>query len=203
MGREIHSYIDYHYEINGHKIVDFLAKINIPRNKLLFSALVEGDECFDPVVEPRGVPKNLSNEIRKDYLIRVLDKNSNEIPRYNECSYKEAKNYEWFDDKFIINPQYHTASWLNVEELRRAQLLYSIYSCEQTDIILIEADEDLPYGYILSERYGYMGRPGSVVGEKIPDDLKKHDILQGVINLMEIVNKGDVNKTKFIFWFDN
>ena len=40
--------------------------------------------------------------------------------------------------------------------------------------------------------------------EKIdPDNFGKHSVLEGIIEMMKILNDGDTSRTRFVFWFDN
>ena len=104
----------------------------------------------------------------------------------------------------VNHPDWHSASWLDVEELKKAQIIYSSCSKEYPDFKMLPLGHEIPEVYKISEKYSWLNTKEMFVVEEInPGLIGKHIVLESIISMMESLNDGDINRTKFIFWFDN
>lgn len=98
MGCDIHAYIEKTYE-NGY--IDLVSQVYLGRDYDLFG-LLAGVRSFEtPLVKPRGLPKETS------YILQ-----------YEYCDYDREK------DQLIPNEDFHTHSWLTVDELKKTYKRY-------------------------------------------------------------------------------
>lgn len=217
MGCDIHTYLDYD-EFKKHDgsgwYASNVAKFYINRNYILFAVLA-GVRNYDnvvPVSKPKGMPDNLSYFVEDDYTLSILNKNDGDVNEDGCCSYEEGKHFIelaggcWRgDERRVAHPDWHSASWFNVDELREVQRIYSSMSMAP-DIKHIGIHLPIPKGYKLSkyEGFSFGGDEHYKWVEKIdPGKFGKHRVLEGIINMMDLLNDGDINRTRFIFWFDN
>jgi len=126
MGCDIHAYIETKAVFDDRDFWDCPMEVHLHRNYTLFSAMagVKGD--LEPVVPPRGWPKNTSDTVRYKSALFITDN-----PGSSEgcCSVEEAQHYGsevmGTDDsgapRLIRHPDWHTPSWLTAEELELVQ----------------------------------------------------------------------------------
>jgi len=112
----------------------------LPRDYSLFAALagVRAWGGFRPLIAPRGLPANVSPEVSGGYFVPVLSDKKAAIWRFGEYYTPEQAaaavqqgTSHWLpagtttpllpsDGGYISHPDRHTASWLSVDEVRRA-----------------------------------------------------------------------------------
>jgi len=134
MGCDIHCYLEYRDPNPEWKPQDGViqwtgwSRIYPGRNYEVFGHLAGVRSSTEPVVEPRGVPEDMSWETAGDYYLRINDE------------YKDMEGYttrekaeEWvkYGHKIIYkedgtpekveHPDWHTHSWITTDEL--AQVL--------------------------------------------------------------------------------
>jgi hypothetical protein len=126
MGCDIHAYIEY---VNGTNHVGekdywgFGKRTRIWRDYWLFALMAGVRNYWDvkPVAEPRGVPKDTSYDVREDYLLYVSENCPDE---QGNCSKEDAKRWleyncsQQWDENRITGPDWHTPSWLTLDELK-------------------------------------------------------------------------------------
>lgn len=120
MGCDIHCAIEIVYDrSHATGFVESFAIIEPSRNYEMFGVLagVRGGEALYP---PRGIPSNLSYLAKIQYAMFVSNEQDREcstISKDRADKYVEQKYSVRMGDNWISNPDYHTPSWLNTEEL--------------------------------------------------------------------------------------
>lgn len=120
MGCDIHGYIEYEdwkdEEGKVHRGCFGGGRINRDYRMFALLAGVRGDGC---IYKPRGIPKELSYKVFEEFHIYI----SNEYPEGEgntspELAAKWVKSgySEYVSEKYVTNPDWHTPSWLSVEE---------------------------------------------------------------------------------------
>lgn len=125
MGTDIHAFVEYCYD--GSDWRNFGSKFHLDRSYDLFEkfAGVRGI-VTKAITPPRGVPSDIAFTTKMNYTLFVTTKKeSNE-----DGMTTRAKAEEWVsrgcsvyfnDDKnFVTNPDWHTPSWLSLEEYDKA-----------------------------------------------------------------------------------
>lgn len=131
MGCDIHAYIEYQPFENQTDYWWSVGHIHIRRDYLLFGVLAGVRWPISPVVEPRGVPDHLGFDASDDYWEHI-----NETEReWREGYVNPSKAAAWLnrgdsvmhprDARRISNPDWHTPTWLTVDELAAAQERYA------------------------------------------------------------------------------
>lgn len=120
MGCDIHAYLEVVSSLRegqDQPYVDGFAKVRLDRNYGLFTAMagVRGSDDH-AVVQPRGVPKNLSYMALQEYTLQV----SHDDPE--GCTPEQVERWGtgyWDENKRLaIGPDWHSASWLGTKELK-------------------------------------------------------------------------------------
>jgi len=216
MGCDIHPYLDWDeaQKDDGTWYVNNIAKLHISRNYLLFAILADvrnyGKDPIKPVSEPKGLPDRVSYIVQSDYTLFVLPEGEEDCGEEGCCSYEDGQRwgerYGWWDKEHgIVNhPDWHSASWFNVEELKKVQEIYASTPKEYPDLKFIKPGQPIPKGFKVSETYAWSNTPETTVVEEIePGLMGKHEVLESIIKMMESLNDGDVNRSRMVFWFDN
>lgn len=108
--------------------------VNLGRNYRLFALMagVRNDPLnpVTPVADPKGVPATVAFRTQRAYSVRVEDQADDE----GEAVTKETAQ-QWVDNGYSVwmnddhtlvsGPDWHTASWLTIEELEKVQELYA------------------------------------------------------------------------------
>ena len=149
MGCDIHACIEYspkkgRASADGSKYWFSFATINhIRRDYLLFGVLAGVRSDFEPVVPRRGVPEDANWGLLEEYTLRVVEDAKD---KNHECTKEEAGRWgnKWFDADHsrVINPDWHSASWVDAEELERALLAYTEYG-DTSGSPTVEAPRDM------------------------------------------------------------
>lgn len=139
MGCEIHAYVDYNK--NGQDFVTSFGEFNIERDPLLFAILTGVEEFphdkIEPIVSQKGLPEKLSSTTASGATLYIID-NGEEYNGDEEkcCSRSDATEWEesipmgcdYYLDKEkkrICHPDWHSHSWLTIDELSRSLKRYS------------------------------------------------------------------------------
>ena len=206
IGCDIHSYV----EIEEHKnYVSNLAKITLSRDYLLFGLLagvrVLPEEFGAKLLfEPRGLPEVNSDVVNVDNNLYVIEDNDKDTEK-NSCNrsmaelwVKQGKSKWVFETKHIItHPDWHTHSYLYVDELKEIQKQYS--TIKEKECKFIGENEEVPLGYEIIETIDKT----KMIEAKIATPLGPHLELAAIISMMETINKGNPKRSRFTFWFDN
>jgi len=154
MGCDIHAYVDFKSfkKDNCDWYIKNLAQIRLGRDYLLFSYLadVRNYNNITPISPPKDIPKNNSYIVEHDYTLFVLD-DAETINESGYCSKKQAEEYvkygsKWYDENRVTHPDWHSVSWLTVEELKKVQQEYS-KNMALPDVNIIKPNEKIPDGY--------------------------------------------------------
>lgn len=127
MGCDIHAYVEYKTTIkkinNCHHWSTFGGRINPGRNYNLFG-LLAGVRTGGILFEVRGLPKDVAFEAEDDNRIFITAR-----PAESQCTLRQAQEWEARGHKIIVDeyenptwvehPDWHTHSWLTVDEFRQ------------------------------------------------------------------------------------
>lgn len=220
MGCDIHAYIDFDDYVtrDGKIIVSYFANnINFGRNYTLFS-LMAGvrydkriDRDYQPLFEPRGIFERLSWQTEGDYILHINDE------AYNKgwegyCTRQDAADWiargysvKMGDDK-ISGPDWHSASWLYADELKRVKDAYERIKFYQASWFQYDPPEKqaIPENATakkLPRRYGSGFEWYVTVGEV--KTIKTPTVFDAIVAAMEALNGDNPQKSRLIFWFDN
>mgnify|MGYP003329779786 CR=1 FL=1 len=212
MGCDIHAYIEYfdasvlvkakNSTVQAHS---FSSEINLGRNYTLFSIMAGVRGTSMPVVNPRGIPDypTLGFDARSAYYAEVIDGESSKYSFSRNCYSRESANilvqenrtsYVDENNSMIIEPSWHTPSWLNTNELIKVRKEY-----------LIEAIE---YNY---EMKGKRRRDAlNILNSSSEIELMQHvfgDVecatLNACIGSMIALERSGDYKARLVFWFDS
>lgn len=146
MGCDIHMYAEVPFESGFTALSD--GQFFIPRDYSLFSALagVRSRSGFAPLFAPRGIPAGLSGEIAARYYSPIMTAETAAEWRVGDYTTpEEAEDFIASGNAsrlpgdsdivplmssthgYVSHPDYHTPSWLRIEELFLA-LEHAVYS---------------------------------------------------------------------------
>lgn len=198
MSCDIHAYIEYKSHDSWRSFSS--DELKLGRDYMLF-ALMAGVrlEYVTPVMPPRGIPDDLSWEAREDYHLQLIDGDERNLPEHC-CTREQAERYVKYGSKrvvfdgieYVIHPDWHTPSWLTLDELREVQRRYA--TSEMQD----GSDEGFQLrmrDFILNDRSGPFPEP-----PLRPRSM--HVELAAVIGAMSALNALD-KTPRLVFWFDN
>lgn len=146
MGCDIHAFIETFSKQENAKndmcYVDcFSGEVSFGRDYVLFGMLAGVRHSIPPVFRPRGIPNNpcLSDIAANRYFMKVLDSStpnnsllnvtgSNCISREGAEVYVSEGTTTYTDDSnsSIIDPSWHTPTWLTLDELLEVRKVYLI-----------------------------------------------------------------------------
>jgi hypothetical protein len=132
MGCDIHMYIEYKSKKReDNSWFNFGGRINPGRNYFMFGILA-GVRCIvEGAFEKKGLPENLSFESKNGNYVYIYEDDKSE----NSCTLETAKSWEkswgckiiYTKDNVpykVENPDWHTHSWLSVDEFEKAMEIY-------------------------------------------------------------------------------
>lgn len=214
MGCDIHVYIECYSKQSslsgGSSYVDTIFdKVSFGRNYTLFGLLAGVRSMDRPVVPPRGVPTQpeLSWAASRDYYIKVvpddeftrrMDYSSQQIIKQSELEELKSDPYRKLNitsEKMLVNPDWHSSTWLSLEELMLVRKQYLINNIQYYSEISGKRRKELV----------------SFISNKSEFDLMKYVFqpyeyapLHAVISAMSSLEKTDDDiKTRFVCWFDS
>jgi hypothetical protein len=216
MGCDIHTYLELYSKKESkqskHCWVNSISKIHFGRNYNLFSLMAGVRGCSKSIYPVKGVPTspNMSYSTSSQYYATVIDdkdlnlygeRNTNVIVRSQaeELVSKGITSYGNFEKTKIANPDYHTASWLNIDELAHIRKEYLIQNIEyysnfptnslkKRDLLAFVQGKD-PISLLSFCFHNY-----------------EDEVLYSTINMMNSLEKcsvDDDNVARVVFWFDS
>ncbi len=138
MGTDIHLYIEIdsgdQEPFSDDRFIDSFSDgdIYISRDYPLFGALAGVRHYGDgeSLIPPKGIPGFLSNEVNKEYFDYVFDEGEkywNEdytkrehAEEYVKRGVSEYKDHHQKEKGWVSNPDWHTPSYLGINEIRKA-----------------------------------------------------------------------------------
>lgn len=206
MVADIHAFVE---GITPDGFATHLASVYIERSYVLFGLLAgvrREDLCLYP---PRGIPPTLSWPVAEQYYLRVIDsltyverELSGEIKIYaNEITAAEAEHLtstgichykpetDGFNKNYISAPDWHTPSYLMLQELRKVNHAYRRYHT------------DTPIHMQHFSKSKDMRKSDSDVNIGISYKLPTFEaVLSYMARLKKFMGTYDV---RLVFWFDN
>lgn len=221
MGCDIHAYIEYYEETSpGPHAICFASDVELGRCYMLFARMAGVRGSTAPVVQPRGVPAppepGYSYQVTKKYYALVLEDeqynlldaakhklmmpwNSFGIPPVARSAAEEMckkLGFSYKDDKknLIPAPNWHTPSWLTLNEVLEVRKKYLLDSLEFVDSIrgqrrrvISNQLEDSSASELMSHHFGVL----------------EHNALNATIASMIILERKTNFKSRLVFWFDS
>ena len=206
MGCDVHAYIYYAiFNEDGEEFASNFAQLHMNRNYYLFGLLagvrVNPIDLDDKplLIYPRGLPKKNSYIVNDRYTLFVCDGDTEEE---GYCSKKDAEQWgnKWFDEEHtrVFHPDWHTASYLYVNELEEIQKRYSNL-LDDEEFKFLGLEDEAPDGYIVF-RENSDGKVIKATERKpIGPDLE----LSAIIGAMKALNGDNPISSRLVFWFDN
>lgn len=222
MGCDIHAYIEYYSKQDYNKdkrcFVDcFSSQIDLGRNYILFGLLAGVRSMCDSVVPVKGIPTDpeMSYICKGDYYLNVVD---DEEFKENQRMYtsgwckrtitrSEAESYAtdslWkgkyanAEKTIMIDPSWHTPTWLTLPELQEVRKQYLLEQIEFYSEVSGKAKKEL-LKHVSSLHASEMMRYTF-----IPHESKR---LLATIHAMNALEKasGELDyTTRLVCWFDS
>jgi len=202
MGCDIHAYLDYDLPMqDGNPHAWHLAHFSIHRASWLFGILA-GVRCDEvqgqkPVSPPKGLPERISYQVKCKAHLVVLDQD--ETQEDGTCTRKDAErwggHYVDEDKKWVDHPDWHSHSWLSLEEVEEAIRRYQSLREVQEDVI--QEGEPVPEDCtVVAEHEGRRLVKRVGVPMKAP-----HDLVALCAAMRATKESGW--EPRFVFWFDN
>lgn len=111
---------DHPYDCRNYDMFAILANV---RNGRGFAGCDTGDG-FRPIAMPRGMPKDMSDEVMAEYTLQVLPDDHHLQDKRGYCTLEDARHWvqnkysRWVErDIIVTGPDWHSASWLTLREL--------------------------------------------------------------------------------------
>lgn len=160
MGCDIHAFVEYFSKQESTKndscFVDcFADELSFGRDYVLFGLLAGVRHNCSVIVMPRGVPKDphMSFSANRRYFLDVVDDTdtSRVVYRTNSITRSEADEYvskgvsRYVDTgrTKIVEPGFHTPTWLTLDELIEIRKLYLIEIVQHYSDLSSKARKDL------------------------------------------------------------
>lgn len=199
MGCDIHGFIDY--DINYEEIYTRnFAKLSITRDYCLFTLLagVRGDEIQGqkPISLPKGLPDKISciTQLEAYYLVLDLE----ETTEHRCCTRSQAEKWgsKYADEtkRWTHDPDTHSHSWLNVNEVEEVVRRYSMLKYEEKRIL--DKGNPIPEDCeLVAENHGAL-----LLVKKTPATVPIELLV--ILDVMKSLEKENY-ASRFVFWFDN
>lgn len=200
---EIRGYIEYEVTtIDKKTYAHNLAKLKINKNYSLFTLLsgIRGGSIQGelPVSLPKGLPKYISWELANDAFLVVID---NESWKPGCCTRDDAEKHNriYTDEtkRYIYNPDHHTYSWLNLQEVN--EVIKKLSRLKEYKKLILKETDAIPEGFTISEKHLNMGMRVAI-DNKTPAPIPMEILV--IKAIMEVTEKEQGN-CKFVFFFDN
>lgn len=172
-------------------------EMDIPRDYGLFKVLasVRASRIEDQpeMFQPRGMPRDISSVTKEQYLMLVTDDGDPGEGCSRQCAERliAQGSTEYWDERkrFVICADWHSASWLTLEELRTAYQRYLEYYKE---CVLPQLRTGMSEDELFAECKRVQGMMQSV--SRIPE-------VESAIAYMERMS--EFREVRAVFWFDN
>lgn len=210
MGCDIHAYLEYFDTEASKPWVDvFSHDIQFFRNYMLFNALacVRG---FGGGFAPKGLPTipDVGHAVFNKYYLKIIENDLVETTHpacscVNAISQKKAEEYIYDyklfvkqvdGNKYIKNPFWHSASYLNKKELIEVRRMYLLDTIEDDCTYKGNKRKDVIKKLENTDEYELMTL-------SFPD-LECAPLNATIASMIAIENSGNY-KSRLVFWFDS
>ena len=125
MGCDIHCYIEYH---DGHdRWSGFGGRINPGRDYQLFGLLAGVRGAMPPLIPPRGMPTDAGYSANHDNELAVATSQYPDGTDSDKAAEWVANGVsKWARKGFVTHPDWHTHSWLTLDEFERVLTAYYV-----------------------------------------------------------------------------
>ena len=189
MGCDIHPFIEYKNSDSW----SFFASVHIDRDYGLFHCLaaVRGyDAEVKPISEPKGMPKDISSAVIDEYCYFISESNDDShISKEKAEEYIKSGSSERFDEYHITRPDWHSASWLTLSEVKEAYKRYLNYYKAYIEKPIDVKTSDEFHKFIEETK-------------NIHKPIERNKDIEAVIACMESLSL-NCDDVRLVFWFDN
>jgi hypothetical protein len=199
MGCDIHAFVDYDQTHQDGVSTFHWGSIKLERNYWLFSLLAGVRGQREQSLQPKGLPKNMSWQVRREvYLELINDADVNDYTREGYVGREHAKKHNWtiIDEYHCEHPDWHSHSYLNLEELDG--VIKNYMELSETLPVLIEVGEQALAGDVHVRTF-------LPTGTKLVKRTRKVTMpadLAALRAAMAALKDGGF-EPRFIFFFDN
>mgnify|MGYP007071612154 FL=1 len=147
MGCDIHGYIEYEdWTDNDGKVHRSCFGENLGTRDYSMFGLLAGVRRSGCVFEPRGLPENVSFDVKSAYHLFVIDDSADDdrdgyVRKNTANGWIESGISRRYEDRYVTNPDWHTPSWLTAKEYEQ---------------VLRAREEDKDYGNVDQEWYAIL-----------------------------------------------
>jgi hypothetical protein len=159
MGADIHMYVEYRNkkraqedQQQGRKPhwISYGDRTNPGRNYTLFGILAGVRGQYKDSFEPKGMvdTEEMGWASRGDAYMFIVDRPREEIHEEGCCSREDAERWTQYgcqiiEDKWIEHPDWHSHSWMSIEELEEAFERYKVHATQEWGELI----HDVPLEY--------------------------------------------------------
>jgi hypothetical protein len=211
MGCDIHAHIEF-FSKTEHKTTSncfvrcFSGELSFGRDYILFGLMAGVRHSVPPIIKPKGIPTTptLSYEVTDAYYLNVI---SDEAPRAPTNSIRESLAKEYVSEAYsiyvddsklrITNPNFHTPTWLTLDELLIIRKMYLLETVEFWANISKQKKIDM-LNFIKSTgarelmKYSFPDYENSVLYAAV-----------GTMMSLERVSENADTETRLVCWFDS
>ena len=122
MGCDIHGYIEYEdWKDNNGQVHRSCFGQDLGERDYAMFGLLAGVRRGGCLFQPRGIPENLSFPVKSSYYMFIIDDEKDEdgdgyVSKKTAEQWVDAGFSEYYDEKWVTHPDWHTPSWLNTKE---------------------------------------------------------------------------------------
>ena len=145
MGADIHVYVEYRNKKEAKRLESigekpywhsFGGELNPGRNYTMFAVLAGVRGNFEDSFDAKGkIPFDLMGMAAKHDLYAFITEedsdNGEHVSRENAKKYAETFRCAIVNDTWVEKPYYHSHSWMDVKELKKAFKIYLKYAKEE------------------------------------------------------------------------
>lgn len=219
MGCDIHVCIDYDdfkTREGNWWVSSFATNIGFGRNYTLFTLMagVRYDartDNYKPLFAPRGIFERLSFSTLNEYTLRISDEGAEN--GWDKCV-SSAQAQKWLTEGWSIkigsdsisSPDWHSASWLNVEELKQIKKAYQEIKFFDSAWFQYNSPSKQPIppnGTAQEMVNPFSGTPEWYVTVGEAKTYPVPETFNAIIAAMEALNEDNPERSRLVFWFDN
>lgn len=197
MGCDIHAFVDYDQTHQDGISTFHWGSIKLERNYWLFSLLAGVRGQRKESLQPKGLPKSMSWQVRKETYLQLVD-DADINDNTERCIGREhAKKHNWkmIDEYHCEHPDWHSYSYLSLEELD--SVIGNYMDLYETLPILIEEGGEALQGDV----YVRTLKSGAKLIHRVQKVTMPADL--AALRAAMAALKENGLEPRFIFFFDN